>query len=274
MNNQKLEIEMKTVSAADLKPCDVLLYNRYSVISDAMKLFDGSDYSHSGIYNDGCVIEAISKGVVKNSLTDSVKETVFVDVYRFKDDNGGRIGDAEYPSQSVIDVMNKYASNGDRYSYESVLLLAVLTSARKLRVPVVSWMLRNILENALSVLNRITEAGKQPMICSELVFRCFNEALPKFRYDLSITGVDTMKSLPMGSEAPDKMFMGTSEELNDINSLRTEFLSKMAANQDTGINHKNTEGALKSIAVPDYVTPRDLISSRNLELVGRLAANN
>jgi len=262
---------MKIVSPGDLKPCDVLLYNRHSVISDAMKMFDGSDYSHSGVYNDGHVLEAISKGVVKNPLHESVKDTVFVDVYRFKDDNGGHIGDTDYPSQPIIEVMNKYAANGDRYAYESVLLLAVLTSTRKIHVPVVSWLLRNILENAMSVLNRITEAGKQPMICSELVFRCFNEALPLRRYDLFITGADSMKALRTGSEAPDKMFMGSTGELNDINSLRNEFLSKMAANQTTGINHMKTEGALKSIAVPDYVTPHDLISSRNLELVGRLA---
>ncbi len=44
--------------------------------------------------------------------------------------------------------------------------------------PALAWLVRNAVSLATSFLSRLLNAGKEPMICSELVFRAYDEALP------------------------------------------------------------------------------------------------
>lgn len=181
------------VSPNQLQPGDVLLYRGNGFISNMIRLFDGSQYSHAAFYNGQNVVEAIASGIAERSLATSVEATP-VDVYRFISTDGHKLGDAGFGVQPVLDTSAGFVAKADRYAYEQILLLAALAGSR--RIPVVSdipflhWILRNILDNAAEVLAKIVADGKEPMICSELVYRCYTESGPQ--YDLLIRGADTL----------------------------------------------------------------------------------
>lgn len=84
-----------------------------------------------------------------------------------------------------------YLERGEEFSYVQLVLLALLSITRRTDLPRgAAVLLRRILDGAASVVNDILEDGREPMVCSELVYRCFNEALPgdDDAYTLGIAG--------------------------------------------------------------------------------------
>lgn len=265
------------IKPQDLLPCDVLLYNSTSLISELIKMFDGSEYSHCAIYNNGNVLEAIAEGVKQRTLSVSVEGAKYVDVYRFISSDGKKIGDPAYPANPIIERIDYYKNEGDRYAYEQLLLLALLTSVRRISIPFIGWLLRTILDTAASILSKIISLGKEPMICSELVYRCFVEAGAK--YKLTIPGADTLKSMNL---LPSVAAYFPKTDLNDqiidkemaqLNSQIAEFLAMYSVSKKSipkSYEDFSIESAVNLLAVPDFVTPRDLKQSPNLYKVGTL----
>lgn len=75
-----------------------------------------------------------------------------------------------------------YINNGDRYAYEQILLLALLCVTRKVEPSAIfSRLVRAVLDKAASYFSNIAAGitGGEPMICSEFVFRCYDEADPR-----------------------------------------------------------------------------------------------
>jgi len=261
-----------TVRPDELEPGDVFLYRGTGLVSRLIRLFDGSEYSHASIWDGRNVAEAIAAGVKSRELATSVGGTR-VDVFRFRSDSGHGLGDPECPAQPVLDDIARFVSQGERYAYEQDLLLALLTTTRKL--PFGGWasglgvLLRTVLDSAAEFLETIVAAGKQPMICSELVYRCYDEAGAAYR--LRIVGADILmrhslheaallQSTPLAT--PEK----GDRELQDLSAAGERFLHAYAAAKGT----KVPLTALETTAIPDFVTPRDLRSSPNLSSVGRL----
>jgi hypothetical protein len=113
--------------------------------------------------------EAVDAGVVKNSLASLVASHTRV--------ASRRILDATLGMMPVMRVADEYLSQGDRYAYEQLFLLAPLCLARKIPLPwPVKKAVRAILDHAAAALEVVFNAGKQPMICSEFVYRCYDEA--------------------------------------------------------------------------------------------------
>lgn len=256
------------IQAADLKAGDVLLYHGTALVSDLIRLFDGSDYSHAAIYDGANIAEAVGSGVVSDSVVLSIEGAAFVDVFRFRSSTGQGLDDPAYGAQPIIDRINYYVAEGDRYAYEEIFLLAFLAATR--RLPVVGWIpglgkiLRTFLDNAVDVLNKIIAGGKEPMICSELVYRCYVEAGGK--YKINIVGADLL----MQSSIHDSLMQGTTpltaieggdREAQELAAAAQEFLHLFAAG-------RKTENQL--LAVSSFVTPRDISTSPNLIQVGRL----
>ena len=173
------------VARADLNLCDVLLYRGTGLMSKAIRLFDGSDVSHAGLYLAGpshSVGEAIGEGLVRRSLDESLGHAEWVLVRRLKD----------LPSDMspVRQRGERYIAEGNRYAYEQILLLAFITLIRKPKVtPIFKQVVLGVLKAASSFLLKLTSAGRQPMICSEFVYRAYDEALPDVqdRYSLRIS---------------------------------------------------------------------------------------
>ena len=164
-----------------------MLYRGKSLLAKAIRLFDGADVNHAAICLPNRQIgEAIKQGVVSRDVDTSLKGNEFVKVRRLKD---------LPPDMSpVIAVADNYLSQGQRYAYEQILLLAFLGLTRKPKVtPILRALLRTVLDAAAAALNKLIagavgDGNRQPMICSEFVYRCYDEARPELTdiYALSI----------------------------------------------------------------------------------------
>jgi len=122
------------VTPAELLPADILLYQGTSFLDKLIRLFDGTEYSHSSIYDGSKVLEAILNGVELRDIAKSVADiggggsTGDVDVFRFVSQDGKHIGDSDYPAAPILARLAYYQAEHDEYAYEALLLLAVLTT--------------------------------------------------------------------------------------------------------------------------------------------------
>jgi len=156
---------------SDLSPGDVLLYQGTALISRAIQLLDGTDFSHAALYLGGDTVgEAVSAGLVRRSFA-AGSAGLWVQAHRLKE---------SVPNMDpVLAVANAYLDEGPRYGYEQLLLLAFLCLTRKLKVaPSLHALMRRSLDAAAALLTRLLSQNSQPMICSEFVFRAYDEALP------------------------------------------------------------------------------------------------
>jgi len=263
---------MRTMlKSSELQPGDVLLYSGSSFLDSLIRFFDGSEYNHSSIFDGTDVAEAVAAGVVSDSIAESIQDQDYVDIYRFNSDDGTPLGGPGYPPDPVLGRIAYYVAQHDRYAYEQLLLLALLTTTR--RLPFIGWvpglasLLRTILDGAAEALNQIIAAGKQPMICSELVYRCYSEAGDK--YGLEIVGAEIVarNSLyELALRGSTSLGPGDQEsrEIQDLLAASQTFLRRYA------IARRPRAPLSVAQVVADFVTPRDLKTSPNLLCIGRL----
>ncbi|HKE15707.1 MAG TPA: caspase family protein [Kofleriaceae bacterium] len=164
-----------TIGRTQLQPGDVLLYHGGSWVAKAIRLFDGTEVNHAGIYvGDGTVGEALGRGLTRRSLSESVEDQEYAIMRRLK--TGADM-------EAVRRKAEEYLAQGNRYGYEQIVLLAILGLTRKLKLtPVLRLMLRRVLDAASGVLVKYVKdklgESREPMICSEFVYRAYDEALP------------------------------------------------------------------------------------------------
>jgi hypothetical protein len=164
------------IAIDDLQPADVILCRGTGLLSKVIIVMDGSDYSHAALDlpSEGTnhfVGEAVNAGVVKDTLESLLAVHTLVTARRLRD--------AVRDMSPVLAAADRYLAEGDRYAYEQLLLLAPLCLARKIPLP---WparrLVRAILDHAAELLERLFDEGRQPMICSEFVYRCYGAADP------------------------------------------------------------------------------------------------
>jgi hypothetical protein len=161
------------MNAPIMIPGDILLHHNKGFISDLIRRFDGSQYSHASlVYNATTVAEANAHGVRVDPLGPAIAAGKYTDTYRLR---------REPPNcDPVLARARYYLGMGERYAFEELVFLALLCTVRRIPLPrVVRVLLRKVLDAAASLLNGILAAGRQPMICSEFVYRCYDEALPE-----------------------------------------------------------------------------------------------
>ena len=187
---------MNTISVKDIVDGDILLYHGNSLLAELIRFFDGTDVNHASIcIGNGKVGEALGHGLTTNAIPDSIKNDEYVIVKRLKTNPG--------TMKPVVDRAKYYLSIGNRYGFEQLVLLALLGLTRKIQVnKYLSWLLRKILDQAADWL--MAHGDRQPMICSEFVYRCYDEALPAAHdpYSLDITPFPPMdRSALAGAKA-------------------------------------------------------------------------
>lgn len=155
-----------------LQPGDVLLCQSDSIIGRLTRLFDGSTYSHAALYvGDGKLGEATGHGVETLDLAEKAKIYTKVDASRLIDSPGDMT--------PVIKAAEVYLDKGERYGYEQIVMLAFLSLTRKVKINATLRMIvRRVLDGAASLLLKFTHQKREPMICSELVYRAYEEAVP------------------------------------------------------------------------------------------------
>jgi len=154
---------------------DIFLYDGKGLLSELIELFDGTPVSHSSLYlGNSQVGEAVAEGVVSRDIATSRKDCSSILIRRLN---------SNPPTmQPVLTRAQYYLSQGDRYAYEQLLLLAVLSLTRKVKItPILDVLVRKILDEAAALLEKMVAgtSGREAMICSEFVHRSYEEALPE-----------------------------------------------------------------------------------------------
>jgi hypothetical protein len=157
-----------SVTVQDIQPGDVLLFHGNSFISWAIRKLDGSRVNHAAIALDGGMLgEAAGSGLRRFSIADAVAGNDFTVVRRL-------------PDQDMAPVLAKadgYLQGHVPYAYQQIVLLALLATTRKIPLPhVARRLLRSVLDHAAAALNGMVDTGTRTMICSEYVYRCYDEA--------------------------------------------------------------------------------------------------
>lgn len=273
---------MDAIRPSKLKPCDVLLYHGTGWISDLIREFDGGPYSHAAIWNGKHVLEAVADGVKKRTLKTSVRGAKYVDVYRWLSGDGEDLGSPDYPPEPIVHRIEHYREEGDRYAYEALLLLALLTTTRRVSAdisPQLARILRPLLDEAFSILTDLMADGKEPMICSELVYRCYTEA-DAGKYPIGIPGLTALAlateegvMTPMSAALAAQPTIAAPEIIalqRDAEELLQMYLMAKRVDVEALRAEAAMAPAVAVKPVADFVTPRDLKGSRNLKNVGRL----
>ncbi|MCF8031593.1 MAG: hypothetical protein K9K66_01630 [Desulfarculaceae bacterium] len=265
------------IATADLHDGDVLLYHGKNFISKLVRLFDGGDYSHAGIFAGGRVLEAVGSGVEYQELAKSVAGATYVDVYRYKSEDNAVLGSPQLPGDPVLENIHHYEEHRERYGYEQLLLLAILAATRRPPfglAPGLAMIMRNLLESAADIITSITDGGREPMICSELVFRCYDEAGED--YKILVVGADILSRFaggPLTSRGlGDGLLPGEdTEEAVSFQAEARTFLAEYESAKGSQIAALDTRSMFElSRANPNYVTPRDLQKSPSLRKMGTL----
>jgi hypothetical protein len=269
------------VSPAQLQAGDVLLMQGDSLISDFIRIFDQGQYSHAAIFDGHNVVEMLAQGTTVRSLEESVVDTRFVDVYRFVGSDGTPLGSPGLERQPVLDRIQHYVDAGEQYGYEQILLLALLCATRREAqenlTPVQALILRRILDSAAEVVATMIHAGHTPMICSELVYKCYTEA--GSRYAILVRGADLPAAAPLG--ALESLAPGRAAAAPAAQSAFQEEASRFLLNYAVAKRHNVAAREFATAATPaaivaasavaDFVTPHDLETSPSLQLAGTLA---
>jgi hypothetical protein len=174
-----------TIPSRQLVAADVLLYHGTGWLAKAIRFFDGTDVNHAAILLEpDRVGEALGNGLEARTLSVSFAEDEWVIARRLKSQVA--------TMKPVLDRGEAFLAEGHRYAYEQLLLLAFLGLTRKLTPnPALRLLLRSVLDRGAALLEKLVSLGRQPMICSEFVFRCYDEALPDAEdvYTLAINGL-------------------------------------------------------------------------------------
>ncbi|HXF34484.1 MAG TPA: hypothetical protein VN603_07925 [Candidatus Acidoferrales bacterium] len=259
----------ETVRPVDLRLGDVLLYHGTGPMADLIRDFEGpgAAYSHAGIFDGANVMESLpGVGIQISSIVKSVDVHLFVDVFRFQSHDGKDLDDAGYTSIPLANRIEFYESNAEQYAYEPSLLVAVLAATRRVPLGTLSTVLSRVLDDAGAELDKILAAGKEPLISSELVSRCYAEAGREYRLVVvrktAQGNAAWNRSAPTEPETPDDA---------DVRRRAASFLARYAVAKSVPVE-VSAEGTVAGPAlnVADFVTPHDLSRSISLYKIGRL----
>ena len=166
-----------------IRPGDVLLFHGRGFVSWAIRAFDGTEVNHAAIaIDEDRLAEAVASGLESRPIVDALGSNDFMIVRRL-----------EGPDlKPVVFKADEYLDRELPYAFQQIVLLAVLALTRRLPAPrLVRRILRSALDHAAAALNAFIDEGRQFMICSEYVFRAFDEASSDVPdpFELAIPGV-------------------------------------------------------------------------------------
>jgi hypothetical protein len=263
---------MNTLRTADLSPGDVLLFHGNGLLSRFIRLFDGSDYSHAAIFDGENVVEAeaeLGNGICVDSVEKACSSASYVHVYRFMSKDGERFNNL-LPYAPVATQVDAFKKTPESYAYSQILLLGILLASRRVPIPGIAPILRHFLDEAAEKLNDWLNVGRKVIICSELVYKCFYDVRDD-RYAIDVPGVDpSVVSVGLESRATLMPQITPDTDTAHLQKDAAAFLAtyRLAKPEMTLPNATGAGGEV--LAIPEFVTPRDLATSPNLLLIGQL----
>lgn len=258
----------------EVKKGDVLLSYGDGWISDVIRLVDGGDYSHAALFDGKLIVEAGLRGVVATPLEKEVEAQKYVDVYRFKSDSGSPFSPPDWPVEPVTNQAHYYLDKGTKYADNQLYLVGLLIVVRKMPYGrVEKAVLRAILAMIFKLFKRIIE-GKETksVVCSELVYRSFYEAIPKKKYGLTIKGTLAPLKAKIDSLVENELVEGYQRDeeientINQIEQMYREINPEFPASEEIVSSLR----AGNPLVAAEMVSPHDLQLSPNLEKIGRV----
>jgi hypothetical protein len=170
-------------AVSDVKPGEVLLFHGKSFTSWAIRKFDGSEVNHAALaLPGGMLAEAGGKGLQTRAIpTPGGGEYILVHQLKASKD-----------LDPVVTKANAFLADGHLYAYQQIVLLGLLTLTRRIPLPgLARRLMRAALDHATKAVMDLLPVGSSWMICSEYVYRSFDEAVdgePDL-YPLSIAGI-------------------------------------------------------------------------------------
>jgi len=270
---------MEKLELKDLKPCDVLLCRGEGFISDMILLLSGGTYSHAAIYagkinGQHCVIQATLRGIVCDPI-EKISEETFTDVFRFNKD-GHNLGEPAYPFEPIEKVGLDYANLGVKYAYDHLVLLAALAVTRNIPLdPLSRRILRSVLDNAAEFIFKLIDEGKTPMVCSELVYRCFDKSDNDKKYQLTISEEVVnclLANVQKNFQETDLTDNSSPQEEKEFKEAKENFIEALnkAKQKEQPFLATEAETYNEMSVVSACVTPKDLEDCKDLIKIGRL----
>jgi hypothetical protein len=194
------------VRVSDLHTGDTLLVHGKSFISSLIMALDGSEVSHAALYYDTAaqmVAEATGPGLKTRELAESLREAEFALVYRLKTS----VASSALSMDPVFAVARGYLAKHEVYGVGQLVLAGILCITRKAVPGPLGFLTREVLDHAAESLNQLISGPGEPMICSEFVYRCHDEAMPEPNddYAIKIVGLERMPAAfdgPTAKAAP------------------------------------------------------------------------
>jgi hypothetical protein len=161
------------------RPGDVLLFQGKSLISRAIRFFDGADVNHAAIAIDSSkMIEAAGNGLRESPIAEALEGNALTLARRLsgQDDLGPAVGQA-----------TAFLGAGTPYAYQQIVLLALLSITRRADIgnPLLRAIVRTACDRGAQLINAIFDDGRELMICSEFVYRCYADTHDE-RYRLEL----------------------------------------------------------------------------------------
>jgi hypothetical protein len=157
------------ITFKDMIPADVLLWDIPGPFFHIVSAFDGLGLNHASLYlGAGQVAEAVPQGIVVRPWDQGPLRSPQAIVRR--------AGGAD--TLAVLAKANELVAQRERYAYGQLLLAAGVCLLRRSGVedPIAKAVESLFLYQAGQFIDYLHANGKKPMICSELVYRCFAEA--------------------------------------------------------------------------------------------------
>ena len=263
---------METIRKADLRPGDVLLFHGNGFLSKFIRFFDGSQYSHAAIWDGENVVEAECQqgnGICVDTIEKACSTAAFTHVYRYTTKSGRRFIGA-LPVAPVEDQIKRFSQDHEGYAYSQIVLLGLLLATRKIPLSTFAPLLRYFMDEAAEQLNTLINRGSKVIICSELVYKCYEQAGSEYEIDVAGVEYDVIQA----KLAPRATLMPSVTPDSDAAHLEKDGAAFLASYQIAKPELRNALAAIEPtngiVAVPEFVTPRDLATSPNLLLVGQV----
>lgn len=153
---------------ADVSPGDVLLFHGTSFVSWAIRIVDGAEVNHAAVaLPGGMLAEAGGQGLQTRAIPRPGRGE-FIRVHRLE---------ASQDLEPVVGRANELLKEKHLYAYQQIVLLAVLCLTRRIPLPrLARRMVRSALDHAARAVMDLLPVGATWMICSEYVYRIFDEA--------------------------------------------------------------------------------------------------
>jgi hypothetical protein len=157
--------------AAELKVGDLLLMRSRGELSSLIAWFGDSPYSHAAmVARDGLLVEAASAGVRELPLSQRLGDAahvLMVDAYRANASDGGPLRE---PDRAAV-MEHARSLLGTAFAMDDLVTIGILVALRDKPVsypPLLRWVIHRAIDRAMG-----SDPGK--MVCSEFIYRCFDE---------------------------------------------------------------------------------------------------